>query len=101
MSIPCWLKGRAAKWTAAVALIVGLGLTGAVLAVHLPCLTGCASAPSAAFLKDHIAAMRMQIARIHKGKVDSATMRRIETEMVRMHGDAIQTADGGSAFATV
>ena len=102
MSIPCWLKGRAAKWTAAAALIIGLGLTGAVLAAHLPCVTGCAraSAPSAAFLKDHIAAMRMQIAHIHKGKVDAATMRRIETEMVRMHGDAIQTEDGGSAFAT-
>jgi DmsE family decaheme c-type cytochrome len=83
---------RAAKWFAGAGILITLTLSGIAFLHKTPCLFDCSQAPvaSAAFLKSHVALMREQMARIHSGKVDAATLARIESDVVNVHRQAMQ-----------
>jgi DmsE family decaheme c-type cytochrome len=94
-------KGRGmAKWLAMGFLLAALGVVGAVFSRDVPCLIQCAPATAdlSAFLKDHGAAMQDQMARIHSGKVDAATLRKIEAEVVTMHQGAMQSGTSATVL---
>ena len=87
-----------AKWFAMAFLLVALGIVGAAFSRDIPCLIRCAPATAdmSSFLKDHSAAMQDQMARIHSGKVDAATLRKIEAEVVTMHQGTMRNGTGAT-----
>jgi DmsE family decaheme c-type cytochrome len=76
-----------------------LCLGGVIATVHLlPCLADCAAGDG--IPKDHMRAMRAEMARIHDGKVDAATLRRIQDQVAAMHRNAArETTLAGGAWS--
>src|ERR1700761_20367 len=93
-------KGRrVAKWIAVTGLLVVLGVTALILgAAYLG-----ETPQGPIFLQSRHAAMDEQIMRIHRGRVDAAALARIQTDIVKIHQQAlaktVAAPDGGVPVA--